>query len=269
MNNIFNISRFANLFKKQTAEHYKTYLMSLVVLMGLILIFSSFFVVMERDEKDLINESTQFGIFMIIMMISGTIFTSSIFSDLGENRKAIATLTLPASHFEKFLVKWLYSYLLFLVVYTCIFYAVMIPVQSTTVTATHKMVLFNLFRPDNFKVVFISYTLAHAITLLGAIVFKKQHFIKTCFVMIGIFIVFVTANKWIMQSMVDRKIEGAFPFINFNFIENTHTAFGNTSTGYDITLHDNASNMWAYALVAVFTLLFWAAAYSRLKEKQV
>jgi len=269
MNNVFNISRFANLFKKQTAEHYKTYLMSIVVLMGLILALSSFFAVMERDAQEMVNERTQFGMFMIIMMISGTIFTSGIFSDLGGNRKAIAILTLPASHFEKFMVKWLYSYLLFLVIYTCIFYAVTIPVQSMRMNEQHKMVLFNLFRPDNFKVVFISYTLAHAITLLGAIVFKKQHFIKTCFVMIGIFIVLVTANKWIMQSMVGRQIEGAFPFINFNFIEHTQTAFGNTSTGYNITLHDNASNMWAYALVAVFTLLFWAAAYSRLKEKQV
>ena len=266
MNNIFSISRFANLFKKHTTEHYKTYLMSLVVLMGILLACTAFFAYVARN---IMNEEAQFGIYISFMLISGTIFTSGVFTDLSETKKAIATLTLPASHFEKFMVKWLYSYVIFVVLYTCVFYMIMIPVQSMIVSDGHKMGLLNIFRPDNFRYILISYTLAHAITMLGAIMFKKLHFIKTCFTMIGIFIVITVSNKWIVEGMIGRKVMGAFPFLNFNFIETSKLTDADTNHFYTISLPENAGVCWTYALVAVFTLLFWAAAYSRLKEKQV
>lgn len=266
MNNVFNISRFANLFKKHTTEHYKGYLMSLAVLMGILLAFCSFFAYVAKSAM---TAEAQFGIYIVFMLVAGTIFTSGVFSDLSETKKAIATLTLPASHFEKFVVKWLYSYLVFGVLYTCIFYTVMIPISSAAVEQGGHVALLNIFRADNLSDIFISYTLAHAITFLGAIIFKKMHFIKTGFVMMGIFIVIVTANKWIMEGLIGRKISGAFPFINFDFTEDTRTVLGNTSTNYNIALHNSSSTISGHVLVIAITLLFWAAAYSRLKEKQV
>ena len=39
MNQTFNLNRFAALFKKHTVENYKTYLMSVGVLAGLLILF--------------------------------------------------------------------------------------------------------------------------------------------------------------------------------------------------------------------------------------
>src|ERR1022692_150129 len=104
MNNTFNIRRFRRLFVKHTVEHYKSYLMSLTVLMGVMILGGSFLIYMIEAP---IDKGFQSAIFAMILLLAGTIFTSTIFADLGDTKKAVASLTLPASHFEKYLVAWL------------------------------------------------------------------------------------------------------------------------------------------------------------------
>ena len=60
MNNIFNTKRFGRLFIKQLAEHYKTYLMALSVLVGVMLVGGSFFVYIIPAPLDI---STQVILF--------------------------------------------------------------------------------------------------------------------------------------------------------------------------------------------------------------
>src|ERR1700753_3363335 len=100
MNNIFSISRFWRLFIKHSAEHYRTYLMSISVLGGVMLLGGAFIIYMIPGPLDAGFQSV---LFVSLMLISGTIFTSTIFSDAGDKRKAIPILTLPASQFEKVL----------------------------------------------------------------------------------------------------------------------------------------------------------------------
>src|ERR1700735_3627414 len=107
MNNIFNVNRFCRVFIKHTVEHFKSYLMSLTVLIGVMLLGGSFITYMIFDS--FMPIAMQSVLFVSILLLAGTIFTSTIFADMGDNKKAIASLTLPASHFEKYLVAWLYS----------------------------------------------------------------------------------------------------------------------------------------------------------------
>src|SRR5437868_12091396 len=106
MSNFFSLQRFSRLFIKHTAEHYRIYLMSVAVLAGVILLGGSFlfFVIPEPPDPGL-----QTAIFIILMLMAGTMFTSTVFSDFGNKNKAMAALTLPATAFEKFLVGWIYS----------------------------------------------------------------------------------------------------------------------------------------------------------------
>src|SRR5665213_2760957 len=107
MNNTFNLTRFGRLFVKHTVEHYKSYLMSLAVLMGVMLLGDGF--ITYLIPGDFMDAGMQSALFMSVLLLAGTIFASTIFADLGDNKKAMASLTLPASHFEKYLVAWLYS----------------------------------------------------------------------------------------------------------------------------------------------------------------
>jgi hypothetical protein len=94
MNKIFNASRFRKLLIKHTTEHYKGYGMALAVLIGVMALGGSFMVYMINAPMD---QRVQNILFVPILLLAGTIFTSTIFADLGEKRKAIAYLTWSGS----------------------------------------------------------------------------------------------------------------------------------------------------------------------------
>jgi len=260
MNNSFSLSRFSNLFRKHTAEHYKSYLMSLVVITGILFIWVSFHMIMHKRPMDI---DTQFITFMFMFLLSGTIFTSAVFSELGEQKKAIALLTLPASPLEKFFVKWLYSYIIFQFVFVGIFYIVMEPMQNLFhEDAEHKKELLNIFHYP-MKNVFIAYAVLHAIAIWGAIFFKKFHFIKTTFAALIVLMVFLIANRQIMEAMLKRNILSAVPFISADFVTKDRYHY------ISITLPEGTGDYLPYMLVILITFIFWTAAYFRLKEKQV
>src|SRR5262249_36558983 len=127
MRDFFSFSRFRRLFIKHTAEHYRTYLMSIAVLAGVLLLGGSFVFYVIPEPPD---PGFQEAVFVLLMVFGGTLFTSTIFSDYGDKRKAIPALTLPATAFEKFLVGWLYSYPIFLLVYVGVFYLALYGLSS-------------------------------------------------------------------------------------------------------------------------------------------
>ena len=90
MNKIFNPVRFGKLFVKHTTEHYKGYLMALGVLIGVMVLGGSFLVYMNDAP---LSRAAQSVLFLGILLLAGTIYTSTIFADLGEKKKAIAYLT--------------------------------------------------------------------------------------------------------------------------------------------------------------------------------
>src|SRR6202012_5282589 len=100
--------------------------------------------------------------------------------DLGDKKKAIAYLTLPASHFEKYLVAWLYSFLFFLVIYTISFYLVALLLLNVKYVPGQSGVI-NLLQNQHLQIPLI-YAFLHAIAFWGAVYFNKLHFIKTGFV---------------------------------------------------------------------------------------
>ena len=152
MNNFSSFKRFSRLFVKHTAEHYRVYLMSVAVLAGVILLGGSFlfFVIPEPPDTGL-----QTAMFVILMLIAGTLFTSTVFSDFGDKDKAMPALTLPATAFEKFLIGWVYSYPIFLLVYSAVFYLGLVGLGGARHWDANQH--FELFSPrqDGFYTAFI------------------------------------------------------------------------------------------------------------------
>ena len=257
MKKIFNPARFGKLFIKHTTEHYKGYLMALAVLIGVMMLGGSFLVYMIDAPLD---QSTQSGLFLVILLTAGTIYTSTIFADLGEKKKAIVYLTLPASHFEKYLVAWLYSFLVFLVIYAISFYLVALFLLNVRHVSGQAEGVINLLQKQPLQMCLI-YAFLHAIAFWGAIYFNKLHFIKTAFVFfifLGLLILF---NKIVLTAMIDRNVDAAPPFGNLRFPDGGRQV--------DITLPDARDNPTLTFLVVGLTLVIWIAAYFRLKEKQV
>jgi hypothetical protein len=256
MNNIFNLNRFRRLFIKHTVEHYKSYLMSLTVLVGVMVLGGSFLVYFMPGPIDV---EVQPVLFVIILLLAGTIFTSTIFADFGDKKKAMASLTLPASHFEKYLVAWLYSFALFIVIYTSSFYLIILFLVNIKHFPGHPAEIFNVFDRRIFQM-YLLYAFLHAIAFLGAIFFEKLHFIKTAFIFFISIAILVILNKIILGVLLGREVEATVPFGNLMFSDNGRIT--------DININTQQDPYLLYT-ITVIALIIWVAAYYRLKEKQV
>ncbi|WP_205504599.1 hypothetical protein [Rufibacter psychrotolerans] len=256
----FSLKRFGWLFRKHTAEHYKYYLMSAGVLMG-ITAFITLFLIFAEDHP--FDASRQQIIFLFLLLATGTIFTSTIFAHLGDKRKAIAALTLPASHFEKFLVAWLYSFVFFQLVYIGCFYLVLLVVLPMDDWRGGDPEYMTLFSSNGVSgVALIMFLFLHSITFLGSVFFEKWHFIKTAFAFILLGFAIVTLNTGFWQSIVGAEgdVGQVGPFENLNFMQ--------AGKYYTVQYpHDNELLM-VVALMGT-ALLVWAAAYHKLREKEV
>jgi hypothetical protein len=255
MSNLFNVKRFGRLFLKHGTEHYKAYLMSLLVLVGVMMLGGCFLVYMIEAPMDTALQTVMFG---SIYFLAGTMFTSTIFADFGDQKKAVSSLTLPASNFEKFLVGWLFSLVLFSLVYTATFYLILLILINLQhiPNAPHRIID---VLAGQYVMIFVIFALLHAITIFGAIFFKKLHFIKTAFCFFISVAMATLLNTIFLQLLLGHRIRPAIPF------------------GFVVVIEDNVapiegsnlSGMMIMWMIIIIALIFWVAAYYRLKEKQV
>lgn len=257
MNNLFNLKRFGRLFVKHTAEHYKSYLMSLTVLIGVMVLGGTFMIYMIPGSMDTGAQSVLFG---ILLLLAGSIFTSTIFADYGEKKKSITALTLPASHFEKYLLAWLYSFVFFLIIYIGSFYLILFFLLQLKSLPGHPIEIFDVFNNQIGYLMIILFALLHSIVFYGAILYDKLHFIKTAFVFFICFAILILINKIFLSLLLQQDVNPSMPFGNIRLIENSKEII------IKLRRPDHDPVLW---VMMVLTLLFWVAAYFRLKEKRV
>lgn len=256
MNNFFSLKRFGLLFKKHGAEHYKTYLMAWGVLLGVLLVGGCFMVYLIEIP---IVTQVQTVLFVSIYYLAGTIFTSTIFADISDKNKVISALTLPASHFEKFLVGWLFSYVIFSLVYLGSFYFILTILLNLRHWPNMHIGVFNAFA-EPAGVIFIVYTFLHSITLYGAILFERLHFIKVGFSFFIATVILTELNTFFLEKLIGREVRPTTPFSNLALLD--HNRFVNVrSIGV-------SEPMLSYLIMGV-AIILWVATYYRLKEKQV
>ena len=258
MNNIFSLPRFLMLFKKHLFEKGKEYLLSSLTL-TIILIGLLAFVAYQNASG--LKEELQEVTFVISIILSGMIFTSMIFPDLSDKRKSTIYLTLPASHLEKYLVTWIFSYLIFQLVFTAVFYLATAIVLNIGINEIgNENTVFNIFDSQN-KVyqVFYVYLLAHSLMFYGAVYFRKKHFISTIFSLFLIGVLLSLFNKLFLSLMIKSEVLISPPFTNLRFVENFNRYYieAEKSGGFVITL------------LALITGILWISAFYRLKEKEV
>lgn len=258
MNNTFNFKRFMLLFKKHSLEHAKTYLLSTAVLAGILLLVMA---LLSYNSKGRMPEQIQAIVFLYFILGAGSIFTSLSFIDLGDKRKATRLLTLPASHFEKFLVSWIYSYVIFQLVFIGVFYLIDCMVIALSVPPLYSTnQLMDIFNGDDIiKIAFIAYAVFHAFFIWGAIVFEKLHFIKTAFVFFIYIILLIIINEWLLHSLTGNKSLDGVPFTTATFLDGKNIrvvmAIGMRNTNWIV--------------LAITVIIFWLSAFFRLKEKEI
>lgn len=255
MNNTFNMQRFLWLFNKHTKEHYKTYLMSLAVLAGVMTITMGYTGYMGGLKKEV-----QQGFFAFFLVFSGCIFSSMTFSDLGQNKKALSVLMLPVSSFERFLLNWIYSFIVFQLIFISCFYAVdIVIVKIANSYAEFPDQVMDLTDNSNgFYSVFLLFWFLHSATFLGSIYFEKLHFVKTALAVFGFLFIIVLINQRIAPLVIDAGVSAKLPFSSLSVKE-----------GPSFYAVEAKAPFIPIFMLSVSTLFLWTAAYFKLKEKQV
>ena len=105
----------------------------------------------------------------------------------------------------------------------------------------------------------LAYAFLHAVALYGAIFFERLHFIKTAFIFFISLALLVIINKIILSALLGRAVETTPPFGSVRF----------PGGGPEVGVVENLQESYMLCLVAVLAVIFWMAAYWRLKEKQV
>jgi len=259
MNNYFDLTRFVNLFKKHLSENLKLYLMSLIVLGGILILFFCYLSYMT--PVNLAFPNVQFVIYFPTFLLSGCIFSSIGFSGLGDKKNAIAALLLPSSKIEKFLVPWIYVFILFPIFFTALFYALdALFLFSLNPKDDKRIEFYNVFSPEgNRHLVFIVYLLLASVAFLGAILFEKIHFIKIAAIFFVFAFCFLWLNTFFLSYLTTWGIGPSMPFSGLRFdYENNNVAL-------------NVDNDIAYMVGTVCTIapLLWLSTYLKLKEKEV
>lgn len=256
MNQHFNLARFGRLLRKHTAEHARRYLMAAAVLSGGIITVVGGLTYLAHRPLD---QELQTLLFMAGLLTTRLLATATVFVDLGDGRRAAPALLLPASHLEKYLVAWLYSLPLFLVVYLGVFLALDALVLHWAGRAyphlPHALLdLTSSWRPC--LTIVASYALVHALALFGAIYFRSLHLIKVSFAVLGgVALVFVLNTR--MWKLLAPAVQPSVPF-------------GDVFVGKEVARIELPHQLLLLAVLPlVLAALLWAAAYARLTEKQL
>jgi hypothetical protein len=251
MNLFFNPTRFGRLLRKHTSENLLSYGLGAAVLLGGMLVVMGFLSYIGGG----ISHVGQGVLFILLLMGAGGFFTSTVLGHFGSGSRAAMALTLPASQFEKYLVAWLFSLPLFLVVFTIDFYLADWLVLS--LSPGHNTLL-NVFGDAEAVVtVLVVFLIVHGVALCGSIIFKQYQFIKTAFVFFLVATVLIVINYQVMKGTIGPEFRMAMPLGPINF-----------SNGPALTLPDEQSRPILLPLLALIPLL-WLAAYARLTEKQL
>lgn len=269
MNNTFNISRLGLLLRRQWQEFGKIFLISLVVLAGVLSTFYVFNIPdLERYSANDMNMSFRYPLFLIVGFLFISLLASAYFSSMGQKPRAIIELMIPCSTLEKFVAGVLFTSILavlsFLIVFQLIDLAFTSYLNSVFMGKTavnwEKVVIpihFNLFSDTlndgaNRSVLFRAMALiplaVTALFLLGSIYFTRFHYLKTAVTII----VFVFAVVYSLIKIQDWLIAGK-----------TMVYRGNDSEGEPNPV------IWVNLICLVVACIFWYIGYRRLKEKEV
>ncbi|RYY20373.1 MAG: hypothetical protein EOO36_03485 [Cytophagaceae bacterium] len=250
MNQFFNLTRFGRLLRKHSAEYATSYALGAAVLLGGMLVVMGFIAYVGGG----LSRAGQGVLFILFLLGAGSFFTSTVLGQFGVGSRAALALTLPASPFEKYLLAWVFSLPVFLVVFVADFYLADWLIVSLSPSST----LLNIFvRSDATATVLVVYLLVHGVALFGSIAFRQQQFIKTAFLFFAVALLLGVGNYQILRLLVASDIRVTLPFGSVNML-----------SGPSLGLPEALEQQLVLPLLALIPLL-WLAAYARLTEKQL
>jgi hypothetical protein len=263
MNNTFDLQRFGWLFKKTILERP----MQLLGLSGLSLVIVFFSYVFLRYMAGF--DEAQNGSFMLGLVAGGCFLASTMYAYFSNNAMGSSFLTLPASHFEKWLcgvlligVFYVLGFLLFFRVLDTVF--VEMYYRSLDVNGPYYKELreqvqifpYTEFVAQKGFLMFLNFVGA---MLIGSFYFNKTSFIKVAFLICGFWLSIFLINLFIANMMMEN-VDNAMPYLGVWIKKGTEEG--------RIDLPENFQKVIDVLSWVVLPSILWLLAYQKLREKE-
>lgn len=235
---------------------------------GLSFIIPLSILMLQTHTVGFIDTETVTLIFNAYLWIAGLIFTSYAFADLHKKTDRFVWMMLPASTFEKFLSRLLYSSLFFWLWILIGFILIQLLLLLTTWSPIESS-FFAPFQALTESEFYLTYLLWHGALLLGSASFKKWVVIKTfslialIYLFIAMLILLLVALEWVnLQDFFSLQPNSSFeqePLIGWQIIEEEPFFYVMKET-YQIGLE---------AFLWCCIPLFWGVTFLKIKNTEV
>lgn len=267
-NNVFSPARFGLYMRKHLMDNYRLYAMSVIVLAVLSLIL----LLVSSTDNFSITASGLVPIFFIMLFITGLIFTSLSFGELGNKPQGIDYLLFPASQLEKFISTLLVTTVGFLLVYHLAFYIAYLVMDAIVFTRKGVHIvndLRNYMHDTPAYYWYYVWFIAQGFMLMGAVYFQKYSFIKTLFlltVFLGALYLINSVFVFIFFGGQMRAWYEHAPFIGVNTLHGvTKEDPGNTM----LIIPETLQKIFLFIAKYLLPPMLWTLAYVRLRDKEI
>ncbi len=247
----FSFKRILLLMQKTLYENAKSVLTGLITVFGLF----SFILFMSALKDGAAWDKLQ-TFYFIGLFIAGFFISGSAFSNFRNKEKTMSYLTLPASSSEKFISEWLLTSIIYIIIYSVIFFVFNLLVFLIGDVFNFKVSFINLFTEETLRM-FLHYIIIQSVLLAGAATFKK---IPLFFTISSIFIFGLIITVYI--TLLTLSIKGQFEVFRFS-----GNGIQGNNFNYDLKDHwllHVPGIMYYYVTAPVF----WIYTYFKLKEKE-
>jgi len=192
----FSFTRFNHLFIKQWKENKKAYLLGLIALP--ILMGVTFLSIAYLGE---LSENNQTMVLVFGLLLIGGIFCSTLLSEYGPKPRAIRSLILPTTNFEKLLVAIVYGLIIFPIVYLVVVYPIILLVNYIDFEIFGNLYITKPLELDDFLGFLLATTSILSFVLLCSVFYRKFIFIKASLTFIC-FIFLLTVSNSLVTNLV-------------------------------------------------------------------
>jgi len=249
----FNLTRFSRLIKRDWLVYKKPlgygFLGLFMLLMGTVLLN----VIMNDHES--LRISFWFTLYGFFVLGGGALFTSIVYWEFRNQAGRINYLSLPASHFEKVLSRWLYTFVLYPVVLSLLFYLTLKLTEFIDGPTAWDAPLSDY--KDYMSLLFL---VAHPIIFMFSIWINRYVAPKTAFISLLVFFVFALVFAILLRIVFNAQFDGLEMSGHFRM---------EPKEGFQDKVYEFWWPLMDKALIAFSMICFWTVAYFKMKEKEV
>lgn len=268
MYDFFHLPRFLRLMKKTLLERPFQFFGFTGAMLAILFIYYSIYHLPANQWYEIQKMTILLG-----LTGGGTVLASFVFGYFTVNATGISYLTLPASHFEK----WLCAVLITLVLYPLLFLVFFKCMDTAFVDSFHRHLdpgrkdyqeiyqrvqrysLTDPYAKKNY-VYFVNYAGA---MMLGSLYFDKLGLIKSGLLIGGVFLSVYLLNLCIAK-MIIGGVTNAFPFDGVDVL----VSGKGWATTRELRVPPAAMQWLDIFSEGILPVFLWATAYVRLTEKQ-